>query len=266
MRDKHLWLRLKEHNLDFEGGEFPFSKRLARDNGWTQHFAQQTIEEYKKFIYLCVVSGREMTPSDEVDQVWHLHLTYTRDYWGAFREVLGADLHHGPTKGGVEEGARYLDNYESTLRHYQQEFGEAPPQDQWPPAARRFGDAPFMQRVNIRSLPAKRSLSLKWPVAALASGLVLNAAVSAQEQNGLSSLVERAQTNPVMSITVVASLALGIFLILAGKVARGKSKNEAASCGGAASSGGKAAGQSDGGPADGGGDGGCGGGCGGCGG
>ena len=37
--------------------------------------------------------GRHIGPSDEVDQAWHLHLVYTRSYWGEFcPNVLGKPL------------------------------------------------------------------------------------------------------------------------------------------------------------------------------
>jgi hypothetical protein len=36
------------------------------------------------------ISTHIVTPSEQVDQVWHLHLTYTRSYWDEFcPNVLG---------------------------------------------------------------------------------------------------------------------------------------------------------------------------------
>ena len=47
-------------------------------------------------------------PSDEVDQVWHLHLTHTRDYWQRFcPKVLGRELHHEPGPAGAAMRERY---------------------------------------------------------------------------------------------------------------------------------------------------------------
>jgi len=149
--DPDLWERLSKLQLDSPGAAFPFSRRLARDNGWSRAFALRAIEEYKRFAYLATVAGREVTPSDEVDQVWHLHLTYTRHYWGPFTEVLGAPLHHGPTSGGPSEDARFEDNYEATQRLYRAEFGMDPPTDIWPPAAKRFGDASHFRRLNMKN-------------------------------------------------------------------------------------------------------------------
>ena len=36
--------------------------------------APGAIEEYRKFVFLALVAGHQITPSDQVDQVWHLHL------------------------------------------------------------------------------------------------------------------------------------------------------------------------------------------------
>jgi uncharacterized protein (TIGR04222 family) len=70
-----------------------------------------------------------------------LHLTYTRSYWEDLcRDVLERPLHHGPTKGGTEEQARFVDLYNQTLASYRRFFGQQPPRDVWPPAERRFGD------------------------------------------------------------------------------------------------------------------------------
>ncbi len=148
--DQDLWERIKAINLDAAGAEFPFTDRLARDNGWSRRYAARVVEEYRRFAFLAMRAGHEVTPSDEVDQAWHLHLTYTRHYWGPFIKALGRPLHHGPTAGGAGEKARYRENYEKTLASYKAQFGAAPPSDIWPAPERRFADAPHMRRINSR--------------------------------------------------------------------------------------------------------------------
>ena len=67
----------------------------------------RAIEEYRRFLLLGVAAGHPVSPSDTVDQVWHLHLTYTRRYWDTLcRDTLGRLLHHEPTQGGAVEDAR----------------------------------------------------------------------------------------------------------------------------------------------------------------
>lgn len=75
-----LYQRIQAFPLDTADARLPFSQRLARDNGWTIEYTHRVIDEYKKFIFLAVVAEHPVTPSDQVDQVWHLHLLYTRSY------------------------------------------------------------------------------------------------------------------------------------------------------------------------------------------
>jgi hypothetical protein len=141
IQNQQLWARLKAMQIGPDTAEFSFTQRLARENGWSERFASKVVLEYRKFIFLEATSqnGRHVTPSDAVDQVWHLHLTYTRDYWDVMcAQILGLPLHHGPTSGGVAERERYHDQYEATKEQYHNVFGEMPPADIWPTSEIRF--------------------------------------------------------------------------------------------------------------------------------
>ncbi len=145
-----LWQRIADHGIGPDDASLSFTSRLARENRWTLAHAERVVGEYKRFCYLAVTSNAEVTPSDAVDQAWHLHLTYSRDYWQIFcPAVLGADLHHGPTRGGQAERARFYSQYADTLAAYEATFGEAAPADIWPSAARRFSVDPQGVRVNL---------------------------------------------------------------------------------------------------------------------
>lgn len=145
-----LWQRIADHRIGPDGISLTFAARLARENCWSINHAERVIGEYKRFCYLAITAGHEVTPSDAVDQAWHLHLTYSRDYWQAFcPQVLRADLHHGPTKGGETERARFYHQYAGTLAAYEAAFGKAPPPDIWPGARRRFSVDPRGVRVNF---------------------------------------------------------------------------------------------------------------------
>lgn len=147
---RDLWLRLQQWSPDRLGAAHPLSQRLQLENGWTADFTRRAIDEYRRFAFLAMVAGHTVTPSDEVDQVWHAHLLYSRDYWDDFcPRVLGKPLHHQPSDGGPEEAARYSQLYRLTLASYERVFGEVPPQDLWPAPAVRFGGR--FQRVNLRT-------------------------------------------------------------------------------------------------------------------
>ena len=144
-----LWQRLAAYEIGPEDASLTFARRLSRENRWTDSFTKRVIREYKRFCYLAKTARHEVTPSDAVDQVWHLHLTYSRDYWETFcPQVLGAELHHGPTAGGGRERTRYYDQYAATLKSYEEAFGEPPPGDIRPDAHRRFVIDPRAVRVN----------------------------------------------------------------------------------------------------------------------
>ncbi len=146
-----LYARIQAFAFDQPTAPLAFSQRLARENGWTWFYAQQVIEEYKKFAFLAIAADHPVTPSDQVDQAWHLHLTYTRSYWDAFCPlVLQASLHHDPTQGGRSENQKFEDWYGKTLESYQQFFGQAPPAAIWPAPQKRFGRDVNFRRVNTQ--------------------------------------------------------------------------------------------------------------------
>lgn len=121
--------------------EVTFAQRLARENGWSQEYAGRVIGEYKRFLFLAATCQHVVCPSEQVDQAWHMHLTYTRSYWDDLcRRVLGRPLHHSPTKGGRAELTKFIDLYNQTLDSYVAAFGQAPPADIWPPPRQRFGE------------------------------------------------------------------------------------------------------------------------------
>ena len=146
-----VWQRLSIYEIGPAQAALPFAARLARDNGWSIAAAARVIEEYRRFAFLAATGEAQVTPSDAVDQAWHLHLTYTRDYWERFcPDVLGTPLHHGPTAGGPDERNRFFAQYADTLARYEAAFGVPPPSDIWPSAAQRLLDDPRARRVHPR--------------------------------------------------------------------------------------------------------------------
>lgn len=147
--DKTLLTKILAFDLDEPEAALPFTARLAREQGWTHVFAGRVAEEYKRFVALAMLSGHPVTPSEEVDQAWHLHMVYTESYWHRLcRDTLGRELHHQPTLGGAEEGGKFRDWYGKTLEGYRRIFGTEPPRDIWPSPGDRFADAGRGRWVN----------------------------------------------------------------------------------------------------------------------
>lgn len=152
-----LWARITRHDLEL-GQPLGFSRRIARDKGWSHGFTLAVIGEYRRFCFLAVASERQITPSEEVDEVWHMHLTYSRDYWDIWcREVLRAPLHHDPTQGSRADQARFRNQYAATLAFYETFFGP-PDAKYWPATHDRFRD-----KARFRTIDTDRWLLLPRP-------------------------------------------------------------------------------------------------------
>ena len=148
-KTRALYDRLQAFRFEEGRSAFPFHHRLARENGWTAGFTARVISEYRRFLLLAMVAGHPVSPSDQVDQAWHLHLLYTRSYWDRLcGQVLGRPLHHEPTEGGREEAVKFGDWYARTLDSYRRIFEVDPPAEIWPDAHTRFGDDMAFVRVN----------------------------------------------------------------------------------------------------------------------
>lgn len=127
MQNPDLWYRIEAY--DFPKG---FEEKLGTHFGGWARIARTLRDEYRRFVYLAMIAPEEVTPSEQIDAVWHLHLTYTRDYWEHFcANVLHHDFHHDPCDG-PESMPRYRDQYAKTLVLYEKEFGELPPEKVWP--------------------------------------------------------------------------------------------------------------------------------------
>jgi hypothetical protein len=139
-----LWTQLDRYSF-----RPSFVPRLMRENGWSRAFTERACREYKRFLFLARVAGHPCTPSDQIDQVWHLHLLHTEDYWLTLcPQLLRMPLHHGPSTGGARERTKFHGWYARTLESYRLWFGVAPPADLWPaPNARFVGD---YRRVDLR--------------------------------------------------------------------------------------------------------------------
>lgn len=146
---KELWLRLKRYRFDdlvpahltdrvraaFGGGDpstQAFASKVSRKLGWSRPFALAAIHEYKKFVYLGVVSETSVTPPKVIDQVWHEHLLFTRAYRDFCRDVLGRDFDHNPELvQSTDQTDVFQVQYAATLARYASEFGQRPPADIW---------------------------------------------------------------------------------------------------------------------------------------
>src|SRR5262245_21707079 len=121
---QELWDKLRTFAFDPPTASLTFSARLAKENGWTEEHAQRVIDEYRRFLFLAQAAGHPVSPSEDVDQAWHLHLAYTKSYWDDLcGNVLKQPFHHEPARGEPGEAERLRLWYKNTLASYQRLFG-----------------------------------------------------------------------------------------------------------------------------------------------
>lgn len=256
-RSSPIWRRIATMRIEAEGATLTFAARLARENGWSARHAAAVVEEYRRFLYLAATAG-PVTPSEDVDQAWHLHLSYTRHYWEMLcGEILGRPLHHDPTEGGAGQRAHYHRQYEETLARYRTIFGAAPPYEIWPDAETRFAARPLRVDAGRYWLLPKAALG-RLPLFAGAAMLVAACTTLAANSAG--------DFGPLVGISILL-----LVVVVAGGVAvsalGARRKKDDGGCSGGAGGGCSGSGRHDGDGGSGcgsdGGGGGCGGGCGG---
>ena len=87
------------------------SRLLKKQPSWTNTKISELIKEYKNFLFLAANSNTEQTPSADVDEVWHEHILFTKDY-ERWCKMLGKTIHHNPEKIGEKKD--YSKQFEET--------------------------------------------------------------------------------------------------------------------------------------------------------
>lgn len=82
--------------IDLEQVKLKIMKRL----GWDRGRVEQAAWSYVQFLHQFVgdKSVKARPPSDDLDEVWHQHILYTRKYAEDCKRFLGFFLHHTPDK------------------------------------------------------------------------------------------------------------------------------------------------------------------------
>lgn len=209
LTDPKIYERISSYAFDdpeMPRPSFGFVDRLCLETGWKRKFAEGAMREYRRFVYLAVTSARQMTPSREVDAVWHLHLTYTRSYWKRLRAILPRDLHHEPTPGSSEAAMAYVAQYADTKARYLAEFGESPPDDYWPPEAERFQTD--VRRMRSDFLESKEKSHVLGAQSSALLALTLAAGgISIAAMTGSASAIAGSGTANDTAISVIATVA-----------------------------------------------------------
>jgi hypothetical protein len=146
---KELWERIKNYKFNhlvpksaFEeiigklgGKNAPvraFAHKIMKKHRLPRAFTFRAIEEYRKFVYLGVISDFVVTPSKYIDIIWHEHLLFSKAYREFCNEVIHYQFDHQPELMTSEDQTElYTEQYLETLDLYRKEFFMEPPENIW---------------------------------------------------------------------------------------------------------------------------------------
>lgn len=81
---------------------------------WTETYVRSLIKEYKVFLHLAANSESECVPTKHVDEIWHEHILFTKDYFEVWPKYLGKLVHHNPEK--IDDEKDYSSMFEKTQK------------------------------------------------------------------------------------------------------------------------------------------------------
>lgn len=91
---------------------------------WSLKEAEHCCQLYKNFLFLQKkYSDVSLVPTREIDEFWHNHILYTRQYTEDCQHIFGHYLHHVPTAPDENPGD-LIDGFLRTKELYLKEFNE----------------------------------------------------------------------------------------------------------------------------------------------
>lgn len=94
-----------------------------------------------------------VSPSEQVDHVWHLHQTHTKEYREDCNKIFGGLFNHCPALGGKEDAVKFKGGYNKTLEFYEKIFKRKPKPELWEATDERFSPDLFnCSNVNLMRL------------------------------------------------------------------------------------------------------------------
>jgi hypothetical protein len=124
MSDPALWHRLERTQLGTVLG-FDLASAVEAGEGWSWRRSVVAVEEYKRFLYLALVAGREIVPPFDIDTVWRRHVLHRAAYDRFCRDVFGSSL-RPPDLSERERAEMYVAGYPALSELYRREFGKRP--------------------------------------------------------------------------------------------------------------------------------------------
>lgn len=99
----------------------------VRGLAWDRDKAENAIDLYRRWLYLHQIFPEEkFSPSQEIDQVWHMHMLDNRKYEEDCAALFGRMLYHNPYAGmlGPEDERAQQERFDHTKRRFFESFPE----------------------------------------------------------------------------------------------------------------------------------------------
>lgn len=113
----------ESHKFIFDMDLSKISKKLSEQKGWSKCSAERACDLYRKFLFLQKKYGENyiLSPSEDIDEVWHLHILDTPKYWQDCQQIFGKYFHHVPV---YEKNKSEFSSFQSTQDLYYKEYND----------------------------------------------------------------------------------------------------------------------------------------------
>lgn len=98
---KIIFMKSLNHVLGYKNPNV--IKKHASENGLPYEEAEKHFEECIKFLYICTLTDQSLSPSKDLDKIWHTFILFTKDYQLFCHNYLGKFIHHVPDAEVTEE-------------------------------------------------------------------------------------------------------------------------------------------------------------------
>lgn len=95
--------------------------------GWDKQRADLAVDWYKRFLAVRAEGYVGLVPTLDIDEIWHLHILYTKDYRQDCDRIFGRYLDHQPSDGSSETKKKLRAGFQKTTHLFKVYFNEVPP-------------------------------------------------------------------------------------------------------------------------------------------
>jgi len=101
-------------------------KRVQKENKWSPRMVEVATQFYRNFLILCKKhEDIALSPTQQIDEIWHAHILYTHEYHEMSEKVFGRYLHHQPFhEEEVKEKGQSENHIQLLQRLHKEEFGK----------------------------------------------------------------------------------------------------------------------------------------------